>query len=89
MKAILEFDLPEENQDFQASVNGRNYQSGIWEFNQWLRSEMKYKDDAEFDTKIKNRDVSFKSPATFKKFIANRYMKSSEDTMFPIVPKLN
>jgi hypothetical protein len=52
-------------------------------------SEMKYEEDEEFDTRIKNRDVSFKSPATFKKFIANRYAKSSEDTMFPIVQKLN
>lgn len=42
MKAILEFDLPEDNQEFQASVNGTKYQGAIWDFDQWLRSEMKY-----------------------------------------------
>lgn len=47
MRAILEFDLPEDNRDFEASVNGRNYQSAIWEFDQWLRSEMKYKELSE------------------------------------------
>jgi hypothetical protein len=44
MKAILEFDLPEENSDFQAAINGSNYRSCIWEFDQLLRSEMKYKE---------------------------------------------
>ena len=44
MKAILEFDLPEENQDFQSAINGHNYKSAIWEFDQLLRSEMKYKE---------------------------------------------
>ena len=44
MKAILEFDLPEENRDFDAAINGHNYRSVIWEYDQLLRSEMKYKE---------------------------------------------
>jgi hypothetical protein len=44
MKVILEFDLPEENANFQAALNGHNYKSAIWDFDQLLRSEMKYKD---------------------------------------------
>jgi hypothetical protein len=44
MKAILEFDLPEDNTDFQAAINGSNYKSAIWDFDQLLRSEMKYKE---------------------------------------------
>ena len=42
MKAILKFNLPEENEEFQAAVNGLNYKSAIWDYDQWLRSEMKY-----------------------------------------------
>lgn len=42
MKAILEFNLPEDNHDFRASINGSNYRSVIWDYDQWLRSEMKY-----------------------------------------------
>jgi hypothetical protein len=44
MNGILEFNLPEENDDFQAALNGHNYKSAIWDFNQLLRSEMKYKE---------------------------------------------
>jgi hypothetical protein len=44
MKAILEFNLPEENSDFQAAINGQNYKNAIWDFDQLLRSEMKYKE---------------------------------------------
>ena len=44
MKAVLEFDLPEDNQDFKAAINGSNYRSAIWDYDQWLRSEMKYGD---------------------------------------------
>jgi hypothetical protein len=44
MKALLEFDLPEENDDFQAAINGYNYKSAIKDFDELLRSEMKYKE---------------------------------------------
>jgi hypothetical protein len=44
MNAVLKFDLPEENENFQAALNGHKYKSAIWDFDQLLRSEMKYKD---------------------------------------------
>ena len=44
MKAVLEFDLPEDQNDFQAAINGNNYKSAIYNFDQLLRSEMKYKE---------------------------------------------
>jgi hypothetical protein len=44
MKAVLEFDLPEENIEFQSAINGHKYKSAIWDFDQLLRSEMKYKE---------------------------------------------
>jgi hypothetical protein len=47
MNGILEFNLPEENDDFQAALNGSNYKSAIWDFDQLLRSEMKYKELSE------------------------------------------
>ena len=49
MKAFLEFDLPKDNMEFKAAINGSNYKSAIWEYDQWLRSEMKY---GELDKKI-------------------------------------
>jgi hypothetical protein len=44
MKAVLEFDLPEENADFKSAINGHNYKNAIWDFDQMLRSEMKHKE---------------------------------------------
>lgn len=44
MKAVLEFNLPEDNKDFQDAINGHNYKDAIWDFDQLLRSEMKYKE---------------------------------------------
>jgi hypothetical protein len=44
MKAVLEFNLPDDNKDFQAAINGNNYKDAIWDFDQLLRSEMKYKE---------------------------------------------
>jgi hypothetical protein len=44
MKAILEFDLPEENTDFKSAINGHNYKNAVWDFDQMLRSEMKHKE---------------------------------------------
>ncbi len=42
MKAILEFNLPEEKEYFDFANNGVNYYSALVAFDQWLRSEYKY-----------------------------------------------
>ena len=42
MKAILEFNLPEDKEDFDFATNGINYYSALCEFDNWLRSEYKY-----------------------------------------------
>lgn len=42
MKATLEFNLPEEQQEFEQASNGWRYHSVLWDFDQWLRGEYKY-----------------------------------------------
>ena len=42
MKAILEFNLPEDQERFDFATNGLNYYAALTEFDQWLRSEYKY-----------------------------------------------
>jgi hypothetical protein len=42
MKAILEFNLPEDKEYFDFANNGINYYSALCEFDNWLRSEYKY-----------------------------------------------
>lgn len=44
MKAILKFDLPEENHEFLNATQGANMRSVLWEFNEWLRTKVKYED---------------------------------------------
>jgi hypothetical protein len=44
MKAILEFSLPEDNQEFELHTKASKMYCTLWEFDQWLRSEIKYKD---------------------------------------------
>ena len=42
MKAVLEFNLPEDQEQFDFANNGFNYYMALIEMDQWLRSEYKY-----------------------------------------------
>ena len=43
--ATLTFNLPEEEPEFKAAVNGSSWQSLAWELSQHLRSKIKYADE--------------------------------------------
>lgn len=45
MKAILEFDLPEEKQDFDFATQGSDWWNVCWQMDQWLRQQYKYMPD--------------------------------------------
>jgi hypothetical protein len=45
MKAILEFNLPEDDQEFTLATNGLNFWSVLWELDQDLRAKTKYAPD--------------------------------------------
>ena len=42
MKAILEFNLPEEQPEFDLAVNGSKWSFVAWKVDQELRSKIKY-----------------------------------------------
>ena len=44
MKATLEFNLPDDQEDFQDAVNGQKWRLMVWDFDQKLRSQLKYND---------------------------------------------
>lgn len=48
MKATLEFNLPEDQSDFDLAVNGAKAQVALWEMDQWLRAQYKYMSDDEY-----------------------------------------
>ena len=45
MKAILKYDLPEDETEFQWAMQSRGMYAVIWEMDQWLRSNIKYAPD--------------------------------------------
>ena len=41
-KAILEFNLPEDGDDFELAVKGGEFMLTLWDLDQWLRNELKH-----------------------------------------------
>ena len=48
MEAILKFNLPEDNTEFEMAVNASKMYSVLWDMDQWLRAQYKYMPDAEY-----------------------------------------
>ena len=62
MKATLEFNLPEEQEDFNHATNGFNYYMALVEMDQWLRAEYKYNDKEEmYEVREKLRQIIFEN----------------------------
>ena len=58
MKATLEFNLPEDRDDFNYANNGFNYYMALVEMDQWLRSEYKYNDKEDmYEVREKLREI--------------------------------
>jgi hypothetical protein len=49
MKAILEFNLPEEEQQHSDAVNGTQYKMAIQELDEYLRRRLKYETLSNYD----------------------------------------
>lgn len=45
MKAILEFNLPEDAREHNLAARAGNMYSSLWELDQWLRGKIKYGHD--------------------------------------------
>ena len=45
MKAILEFDLPDDNYEFERAVEGRRWQWFAHSLNEYIKKEKKWNDD--------------------------------------------
>ena len=58
MKATLEYNLPDDQEDFNHATNGFNYYMALVEMDQWLRSEYKYNDNEEmYEARVKLRQI--------------------------------
>lgn len=52
MKKILEFNVPEDNEEFEMANNGYKYQLALYEIDQFLRGKIKYQDLSEAQEQI-------------------------------------
>tara|TARA_R110000803_G_scaffold209515_1_gene279291 strand:+ start:260 stop:490 length:231 start_codon:yes stop_codon:yes gene_type:complete len=53
MKAILEFNLPEDQYEFNTAIKGSGWKHVCWQMDQHLRKEIKYNDDnSDYKTKV-------------------------------------
>lgn len=59
MKAILEFNLPDEQHEFYCATKGQDMISVLWELQQELRKLYKYEELNEDEYKIVERLQSF------------------------------
>lgn len=53
MKAILEFNLPEDQTEYQMVNDASKMFSVLWDMKQWLRSQTKYAPDSMSDDTYK------------------------------------
>ncbi len=59
MKAILEFNLPDDQSDFKKAVDGYKWALIAWDMDQYLRARMKYEDsisDEQYEAVEKARE---------------------------------
>lgn len=72
MKAILEFNMDDDKHDFELAINGAKWYVLAWEFDQYLRTRMKYEDSISDDeykaveaAREKLRDLMYESGLNF------------------------
>ena len=53
MKAILEFELPEDQEEYQYAVNAPKIYLALWDIKQLIRSKLKYNSDNLTDIELK------------------------------------
>jgi hypothetical protein len=49
MRAKLEFELPEDNQEFRLATKASAIYTTLWDLDQWLRAEIKYQGREQLD----------------------------------------
>lgn len=52
MKAVLEFNLPEENLEFEMCSNGSKAYCVLSEYDNWLRAKIKYEELSDLEYEI-------------------------------------
>lgn len=57
MKAILEFKLPDDQEEYEFAVNALKMYSALWQIKQLIRSKLKYNPDGLTDVELRQWEV--------------------------------
>ena len=57
MKAILEFELPEDFEEYQYAVNAPKMYLALWDIKQLIRSKLKHNFDSLTDIELKQWEI--------------------------------
>ncbi len=60
MKAILEFNLPEEEEQFNAANKGMDWALLVWDINQFIRNKIKYEQDRDGVLQLVRNELNFR-----------------------------
>ena len=59
MKAILEFNLPEDNEEFEAATKAMDWSILAWDIDQFIRNKIKYEQDREGVLQLVRNELNF------------------------------
>ena len=57
MKAILEFKLPDDQEEYELAVNAPKMYNAFWDIKQMIRSKLKYNPDGLTDAELKQWEI--------------------------------
>ena len=57
MKAILEFELPDDQSEYELAVNAEKMYNALWEIKQLIRSKLKYNPDELTDVELRQWEI--------------------------------
>ena len=57
MKAILEFELPDDQSEYEYAVDAPKMYSALWDIKQLIRSKLKYNSDGLTDIELKQWEM--------------------------------
>ena len=60
MKAILEFNLPEDKEEFDVSSRGMDWALLAWDIDQFIRNKIKYEQDRDGVLQLVRDELNFR-----------------------------
>ena len=60
MKAILEFNLPEDKEEFEVTSRGMDWALLAWDIDQFIRNKVKYEQDRDGVLQLVRNELNFR-----------------------------